>query len=219
MQSVIWVAFNRVRKTEFHSGWGLVIFILQHRERRQEEGLLRKREPWRSGIPPDTNTSDCFSICWSRRFCPPLLTLPRMAHMALGESLEEISRRRAFAKYQSDVKAVEIFRHITFHYILCEWTTGQRKEQWLPESNRLSTAGTKATCTRKKCEICWNLLLSLTCDTAENPSRITQACKKYGIFHFGADRSIWFCLYQGRYSTRLRGWAFQKHHSLLYYFH
>lgn len=132
-----------------------MIYILQHREGRQEGALLRKREPWRSGTPAATSTSDFCSVCWSRRFCPPLLTLPKMAHIALGESLEETSRSgRAFVKYQSGVKAVGIFRHVTFHYILCKWTTGQRKEQWLPESYGSSIAGTKATCTRKKCEIC-----------------------------------------------------------------
>lgn len=33
----------------------------------KEGAVLGKRKPWRAGTPAATNTSDCCSVCWSRR--------------------------------------------------------------------------------------------------------------------------------------------------------
>lgn len=190
-----------------------MIYILQHRDRRQEGALLRKRQPWRSGIPPATSIYDCCSVCWSWRFCPPLLTFARMAHIALGESLGEISRRRASVKYQSGVKAVGIFRHVIPSIRFCvNGQLGREKNSGLPESHGSSTAGTKATCNSKKCEIFWNLLLSLKyLRYILYKLRIQVECHRF-VRNMASSILVLievfgFVLVFGRYSIRLRSWA------------
>lgn len=101
-----------------------MVYVPQLGEGRQEGAVLRKREPLRAGTPAATSTSLLVlsllrllslldqKVC----LCPSLLTLPKMAHTALGESLGEISRTGiAFVQFQSGVKAIAVLRHVTFH--------------------------------------------------------------------------------------------------------